>query len=111
MFDQLRGILARAQQCAKGHDVDGVQSALVEAELELNAVEAAAAPADLNDDSADDVGAAVDAAPYLDGGDVSPLEPGAVPDDGGGIHPNAPAEGAEEQADGASEPPPPQVFQ
>lgn len=106
MFHQLRGILARAQQCAKGHDVDGVQSALVEAELELNAVETAVAQADA--ESADDPASVVDETLGDDAGGIRYPEP--EPERIYGME-NVAEPGTEEQADGASEPPPPQVFQ
>ena len=37
--EQLRGILDRARTCARGHDFEGVLSAMTEAELELNKAE------------------------------------------------------------------------
>lgn len=97
MFEQLRGILARAQTCAKGHDVDGVQSALVEAELELTAVEAAVAQADA--ENAEPAISPAQEAGELETGDEPPAEP-------------EPGSEPEPQADGGEkEPEPPQVFQ
>jgi hypothetical protein len=105
MHQQLRGIIARAAQCVKGHDFDGAQSALVEAELELGAIEQAQADAAALLAEGDPAGEPGEPLP-----DISPVEPGAEVEDGGGIHPTA-EPGTEEQADGASEPPPAQVFQ
>lgn len=79
MLERLRDIVARAQTCVKGRDFDGVQSALVEAELELNAVSG----------QLESAGAGGTEGPVVPESDVSPAEPGAEIENGGGIHPNA----------------------